>query len=582
MYSKRTYWQSLISVVILAIFAYLAIGSFGVAQQKKKLDDGRYELYKQYGNGKTETIVGNVDANGQWDGEVTITYENEGYEFSHKEIVTMKDGVRHGSSRLIYPDGRIEPYCYQYGERVGPEYCGEKSATVSSADNSAYSYFSYQLPWFEFKLEALGFDPGYIERFMDTLEVILYATEVTEEDFSDFYDAAIEVLEETPYDSIIVTNSELSIYNGIDLIMGHEFRLATLTSYARGDSNTYNVVTTVYPNYLLDLAVWGVTETHFEEFCHVYDSIMSSYDPIPYDDPFLLDSLDERMYRTLEIMYTEEEETEPVLKGITAELRSDRFGTIRTLGYRTLFPARKQALEKAVEQIPQQVAEIVLYTILEQFIYGDFIRNAVWETFALNNGVVMLPTVTTGFSDHLSSTSVTLSGNVIEDGGGEVTARGMAWGTVYNPSVDNQTVASGAGAGVYTVTLIGLNEGETYYARAYAINSAGIAYGNCISFVAESTIGVENAVQQDHGISIFPNPASHQVMLKLEDGNREDLVFTLFDMSGRVVLRRELGSIAPGVAVIPVSLDGAENGIYSCAISEGKRVLTSQKLLISR
>ena len=102
------------------------------------------------------------------------------------------------------------------------------------------------------------------------------------------------------------------------------------------------------------------------------------------------------------------------------------------------------------------------------------------------------------------------------------------------------------------------------------------------SFVAESTIGIDQNILEEPGLSIYPNPASDQIMLEVKAVDRADLVFTLVDMSGRRVLLKELGSVASGAAVIPVSLDGADNGIYTCVVSEGKRVLTSQKLLISR
>ena len=38
------------------------------------------------------------------------------------------------------------------------------------------------------------------------------------------------------------------------------------------------------------------------------------------------------------------------------------------------------------------------------------------------------------------------------------------------------------GSGIFTGVLADLNQGTTYFVRAYAVNSAGTAYGNEISF----------------------------------------------------------------------------------------------------
>jgi hypothetical protein len=43
-------------------------------------------------------------------------------------------------------------------------------------------------------------------------------------------------------------------------------------------------------------------------------------------------------------------------------------------------------------------------------------------------------------------------------------------------------IIGGSGTGSFNCTLTGLFENTIYYARAYAINSAGIAYGDVISF----------------------------------------------------------------------------------------------------
>jgi len=85
--------------------------------------------------------------------------------------------------------------------------------------------------------------------------------------------------------------------------------------------------------------------------------------------------------------------------------------------------------------------------------------------------------VTVDASSVLSST-ITAGGNVTADGGASVTERGLCYGTTAGVTVESGTkVASGAGKGVFEVTLTGLKPGTTYYFVAYAVNSVGVGYG---------------------------------------------------------------------------------------------------------
>ena len=86
----------------------------------------------------------------------------------------------------------------------------------------------------------------------------------------------------------------------------------------------------------------------------------------------------------------------------------------------------------------------------------------------------------------MSSNSATCGGNVTSDGGATVTQRGICYSTSPNPTTSSQTISGGSGTGSYTCSLSGLSSNTTYYVRAYAINSAGTAYGNQQSFTTTS------------------------------------------------------------------------------------------------
>jgi len=69
-------------------------------------------------------------------------------------------------------------------------------------------------------------------------------------------------------------------------------------------------------------------------------------------------------------------------------------------------------------------------------------------------------------------------GNVTNDGGSPVTARGVCLSLSPNPTIADEITIDGTGVGVFTTTLLGLPLDSTIYIRAYATNSTGTGYGN--------------------------------------------------------------------------------------------------------
>jgi uncharacterized protein (TIGR02145 family) len=100
-----------------------------------------------------------------------------------------------------------------------------------------------------------------------------------------------------------------------------------------------------------------------------------------------------------------------------------------------------------------------------------------------------MPTLTTTAISSITTTSASSGGNITDDGGAEVTARGVCWGTAANPTVSGSKTNDGTGIGSFTSSISGLTENTLYYVRAYATNSAGTAYGNEVSFTTEQIVG---------------------------------------------------------------------------------------------
>lgn len=92
------------------------------------------------------------------------------------------------------------------------------------------------------------------------------------------------------------------------------------------------------------------------------------------------------------------------------------------------------------------------------------------------------PTVTTQEVTAITDQTATCGGYIKVDNGFPVTARGVCWSTKNNPTTQDSKTEDGEGTGYFQSKLTDLTPKTTYYVRAYAINSAGTAYGEQKTF----------------------------------------------------------------------------------------------------
>lgn len=101
----------------------------------------------------------------------------------------------------------------------------------------------------------------------------------------------------------------------------------------------------------------------------------------------------------------------------------------------------------------------------------------------------VLSTITTTAASAITSTTATSGGNITNDGGSPITARGVCWGTAANPTTALTTKTTDAtGTGTFTSAITGLTPGTTYYVRAYATNSIGTSYGDQITIASTAVL----------------------------------------------------------------------------------------------
>jgi hypothetical protein len=110
-----------------------------------------------------------------------------------------------------------------------------------------------------------------------------------------------------------------------------------------------------------------------------------------------------------------------------------------------------------------------------------------------SNALPSLAITTTASS--IAGTTATSGGNVTNDGGSTVSARGICWSNTSNPTTANSKTTESGTTGSFSSNLTGLNVSTTYYVRAYATNAVGTAYGTEVSFTTTSTLAVGDPYQ---------------------------------------------------------------------------------------
>lgn len=88
---------------------------------------------------------------------------------------------------------------------------------------------------------------------------------------------------------------------------------------------------------------------------------------------------------------------------------------------------------------------------------------------------------------NVTQTTAISGGEIINDGGAPVIARGVCWNTVENPTILDLHSTDGKGPGSYTSLLSELTSGTKYFVRAYATNDKGTAYGKEVTFSTTPT-----------------------------------------------------------------------------------------------
>jgi hypothetical protein len=107
-----------------------------------------------------------------------------------------------------------------------------------------------------------------------------------------------------------------------------------------------------------------------------------------------------------------------------------------------------------------------------------------------------LSTVLSSFT----STTAIVNGTINSNGNATITQSGVCYSTSPNPTINSSKTTDGRASGSWSSNISGLLPNVTYYARAYAVNSAGDSYGNEVTFKTLAATEVCSITSTTNGI----------------------------------------------------------------------------------
>jgi hypothetical protein len=172
-----------------------------------------------------------------------------------------------------------------------------------------------------------------------------------------------------------------------------------------------------------------------------------------------------------------------------------------------------------------------------------------------------VPSLTTNPVTNIGLEVGTSGGTMVSDGGATVTDRGVCYSTSPNPTINDVRTYDISSTLNFASTLDYLNGNTTYYARAFAINSGGVGYGNQVTF---KTLPFATGMTYKKGIIFYVEPSGNNGLMCAAS----DLTPRSFGCGLPIATSTAVGT---GLANTNAVLNTCNNlNIYNCAAAECK------------
>ena len=146
--------------------------------------------------------------------------------------------------------------------------------------------------------------------------------------------------------------------------------------------------------------------------------------------------------------------------------------------------------------------------------------------------------------------------------------------TIYDSYGDG--ICCSYGSGGYTVT-----DGNSYTLASGGYTTASFSDEESSQFRTgisnPSSIEETNIVEK---VSIYPNPANDIATLSFTTTKKSKTAITIFNILGEVVYSNEIGSLASGQHIMPISTSGISEGMYFVNLITNNKIITKKITIV--